>query len=80
MKRGVQTGGYNRPRFLQPLGEGFWPDVKWALAVLAGMALGALVFDNVNVPIGAAVVLTAVVIGRAVHRFVKRHQEPGAHA
>jgi hypothetical protein len=72
--REVQSEGSNRPRFLRPLGQGFRPDVIWALAVLAGVALGALLFDF-NGLLGAVVGVTAVVIGRAVHRYVKRHED-----
>jgi hypothetical protein len=29
----------NWPRIFRPLGQGFWADVKWAVAVLVGAAL-----------------------------------------
>jgi hypothetical protein len=76
----VEDEGSNRPRSFRPFGEGFWPDVAWALAVLAGAALGALVFDAFDVLAGAVVGVIVLVIARAVRRGVKRHgaPDPGA--
>jgi hypothetical protein len=58
----------NLPPGFRPLGEGFRADVIWALAVLAGALLGAVLFDNFAALVGAAVGVAAVVVVRAVRR------------
>jgi hypothetical protein len=65
---------HNRPWIIRPLGEGFWPDVVWAVAVLAGGALGALVFDAWAVFVGAVIGVILLVGARAVSRGVKRRR------
>ena len=47
----------------------FRDDLVWAVAVLAGFALGALVFGaEVSILIGAAIAATVVVAVRAIRR------------
>jgi Na+/H+-translocating membrane pyrophosphatase len=58
----------DRPPGFRPLGDGVRVDVTWALAVLAGALLGAILFDNFAVLAGAAVGVAAVVVVRAVRR------------
>jgi hypothetical protein len=67
----------NWPRIFRPLGKGFWPDVVWAVAVLAGVALGAWLFDSWDGFVGAIIGVTTVVVFRAVRRGVKRLRAPG---
>jgi hypothetical protein len=66
------------------LGDGFWPDLTGALALLAGVALGGVVFDDFAGLRGAAVGVTVLLIVRAIHRLVTHRgtggprAEPGA--
>ena len=77
MNRDVESGGHRRPRFLQPLGEGFWPDVKGALGFMVGAAIGALLLDTFDLFFGAAIGATIAVILSAVGRRLKRRGKPG---
>jgi hypothetical protein len=52
-------------------------DLRWALAVLAGFALGALLFGaDVSILVGALIGVTLVVIARVVMR--RRRRPPRA--
>lgn len=78
MKREERSGGDERPRLMRPLEAGFWPDVKGAVAILAGAALGGLLFHDLRGLLGAVVGGAAAVIARAVvRRHRKRHADPG---
>jgi hypothetical protein len=63
---------YSRPWIARPLGEGFGPDLMWGLAVLAGAALGALVFDAWAVFAGAVIGVIVLISVRAVLRATRR--------
>ena len=74
MKSEVQARGSSRPRIFRPLGDGFWPDVQHALAVLVGAGLGALLFGFEGFA-GAIIGVTVFVVARAVRRRVKPHDD-----
>jgi hypothetical protein len=61
-------------RILRPSGEGFRRDLTSAAGVLAGAALGALVFDAWAVFPGAVIGASFVVVVRAISRGVRRRR------
>jgi hypothetical protein len=52
--------------------DSFWGDVLGALSVLAGAALGALLFNSFAGLLGAVVGAVLVVIGKGVRRGVRQ--------
>ena len=70
----LQTRGANRPRFFRPLGDGFWPDMVYALAFLVGCALGGLLLGFEGIA-GAVIGVSILVVARAVRRRVKPHDD-----
>ena len=77
MNQDVEGEGSKRRRLFRPLEDGFWPDVKGALAVLAGVAVGALLFHDLGGLVGGAIGATASVIVRALRRRARRGRDPG---
>jgi hypothetical protein len=57
--------------------EGFRGDVQGALGVLAGVALGAWVFDAWDGFAGAVIGACLVIVFRVVRRGMKRRGAPG---
>ena len=60
------------PPGFRPFKAGFRGDVGWALAVLVGGAIAAVLFDSWGVLAGMAVGVTVVVVARAIRRRWQR--------
>ena len=61
-----------RPRGFRPFKPGFRGDIAWALALLAGGAIAAVLLETWDGLLGMAVGVTAVIVFRAVRRRWKR--------
>jgi hypothetical protein len=75
--REAESEGSGRPRILRPLPDTFRGDLVGALALLAGVGLGALLFDSAAGLLGAAIGATVLVIWRSVSRWMRRNAANG---
>ena len=72
MTQNVERPGHNRPRIFRPLKDDFRGDLTGALATLAGVGIGALVYDSLDGFLGSVIGLTGFVGVRAIRRRVTR--------